>query len=99
MSVYVETVEDPKLEGIANKISQVLKIQGSINIQLRKDNDEYFVFEINPRISSTAGFRHKLGFKDVIWWLELVNGHTINYEYEIKAGIIGIKILDEFIFE
>lgn len=98
MSVYVETVKDTKFEDIANKISKALNIQGSINIQLRKDNDEYYVFEINPRISSTAGFRHQLGFKDVIWWLNLVNGDSVNCEYKMKAGIIGIKILDELVF-
>jgi len=98
MSVYVETVKDKALEHIADKISQILELRGSINVQLRKDGSDYSVFEINPRISSTVGFRNQLGFKDVIWWLDLLNKKNIEYGHGVEGGIIGIKTLDELLF-
>ncbi|NYG48467.1 carbamoyl-phosphate synthase large subunit [Bradyrhizobium sp. IAR9] len=54
-----------QLHGIADAI----KLNGSINVQLRLTADGPKVFEINPRFSSTVRFRHKLGFQDFIWSL------------------------------
>lgn len=98
MSVYVETVKDKAMEQIAEKISKVLELKGSINVQMRRDMDSYSVFEINPRISSTVGFRHQFGFKDVIWWLNMLDKNLVSFEFEIEPGIVGIRVLAEMIF-
>jgi len=61
-------VNDKFLE-IGTKIAYKLKLEGSINIQLRLHNGEPFIFEINPRFSSTVFIRSELGFNDVAWSL------------------------------
>lgn len=53
------------------KIAKSLEGDFFINVQLRLRNDIPYVFEINPRFSSTIMMRHKIGFKDLIWTLDL----------------------------
>ncbi|VVH65373.1 hypothetical protein BSPLISOX_1590, partial [uncultured Gammaproteobacteria bacterium] len=35
------------------------------------------VFEINPRISSTVGMRNLIGFQDVIWLINEIDGKNV----------------------
>lgn len=97
-SNYVETCIDPVIENIMDKIAKAFNLKGSINVQLRKDGNKYLIFEINPRISSTVAFRDKFGFKDLIWWIDLLDTGKCNIEYETKDGLIGIKTLNEKVF-
>ena len=98
MSVLVEVVQDPLLHDIACKVAKLFRLKGSINIQLRYHEGQYYIFEINPRISSTVVFRHMLGFKDVIWWLQILNNEPIEDVHYIDAGIIGLKTSSEQVF-
>lgn len=98
-SKFVELVTDDKLRKVANEIAQLVKLKGSINVQLRKHNGEYIPFEINPRISSTAAFRHEFGFKDILWWIEILDkNNEIKYEPKYKKGI-GVKTVGEVFFD
>lgn len=97
MTVWAESINDPKLNEICNEIAKIFDLKGSINIQLRKNNNEYYLFEINPRISSTVGFRYKIGFKDLIWWLDYLDKTKSLEKYEYTRDIIGVKTYDEVI--
>ena len=70
---WCETYYDSNLDAICRKVAESIELTGSINIQLRKNKGEYYIFEINPRFSSTVLIRYKLGFRDVIWSLEETN--------------------------
>lgn len=61
---------NPVIEKLLRTIAVYLDLQGSINIQLRLRASVPYVFEINPRFSSTVRFRYKLGFSDVIWSMQ-----------------------------
>lgn len=98
MSIRVETVTSAKIEQLAKQLADLLQLKGSINVQMRLTEKGYSIFEINPRISSTAGFRDKMGFHDVIWWLQCMDGESVDFGEQIGAGIVGIKTLDERIF-
>ena len=50
-------------------LADKLNLSGSINVQLRIKDDKFFIFEINPRFSSTVLMRAELGFNDVAWSL------------------------------
>ena len=54
---------------IGIKIAKKLQLDGSINIQLRLHEGVPYIFEINPRFSSTVFIRSELGFNDVAWSL------------------------------
>lgn len=98
MSRYVEVSRDDKFLQIADKVSKMFNLRGSINVQLRKDNEEYYVFEINPRISSTMGFRMCLGFNDASWWIDMLEKKPIE-KYKVPEGkIYGVRTVEEKIF-
>ncbi|MCM1082002.1 MAG: ATP-grasp domain-containing protein [Clostridium sp.] len=94
-SYQVELVKDKKLHEIAHKVATLLNLSGYINIQLMLKNKRYYIFEINPRISGTVRFRDGLGFRDVIWWLDMLDGKKVE-QYECKCKkAVGIKELNE----
>ena len=98
MSVSVECVSVPAITQLAKQTARALRLCGSFNIQLREKNGNYFVFEINPRLSSTTGFRHKMGFKDAVWWVELSEGKLLSGAYEPPVGMRGVKVTDDMVF-
>ena len=83
------TVEtNPEIEALLHVIGVHLNLQGSINVQLRLRSGIPYVFEINPRFSSTVRFRHKLGFLDVIWSIQDSLHHVVD---KYQAPIIGTR--------
>ncbi len=54
---------------IGIKVAKRLQLDGSINLQLRLHEGVPYIFEINPRFSSTVFIRSELGFNDVAWSL------------------------------
>jgi len=98
MSRCVELVDDPALADVADKIARMFKLRGSVNVQMRKKDDDYCVFEINPRISSTVGFRDKLGFHDVQWWIDMLKGKDIPKYIYPKGKVYGVRSVEEILF-
>ena len=94
-SSFVELTDLEEMDCIAKKIAKRIDLHGYINIQFRKDGKAYKIFEINPRISGTVYFRHMLGFKDVLWWLDMLDGEK-DFFYEKKfSRAIGVRELSE----
>lgn len=98
MSRYVELVRDEKFDDIADKAAKAFDLKGSINIQMRKKDDEYYVFEINPRISSTIGFRMKIGFNDVAWWIDMFEGREVQRFICPEGKVYGVRTVEEKMF-
>ena len=51
------------------------------------------IFEINPRFSSTAYMRYKLGFTDVLWSLKFFFDEPIELT-SVKTGSIFVRKQD-----
>ena len=98
MSRYVELSHDDKLIQIAERIARLFSLRGSINVQLRKKNEEYYVFEINPRISSTMGFRMLLGFNDASWWIDMMEKRKVEKYCIPRERIYGVRMVEEKVF-
>jgi carbamoyl-phosphate synthase large subunit len=92
-----EVVDDTEITGVLTELARALNLRGSINAQLRMTKKGPVVFEINPRFSSTVVFRHKLGFKDVIWSLEEKAGGEASPYTPPKTGIKFYKGYTEYI--
>lgn len=97
LSKFVELVHAEEVESIARKIAETTQLDGCINVQLRKHKGRFTPFEVNPRISSTAYFRHYFGFEDVKWWLDSKEGKPIAYTPKYSSGI-GVKTTREVFF-
>lgn len=94
-SNQVELVSENEFRLLAMRVADAFDLTGYINIQLRKSAGNLMIFEINPRISGTVRFRHMLGFSDVLWWLNLLDGID-NKEYKCEyTEAIGVRELNE----
>ena len=86
-SVFGQIVENDSIDQLLVKIATKLNLRGSINVQLRIVNGSPYVFEINPRFSSTVRFRDLFGFKDVLWVLEDQLEYTLSsYKKPLKSS-------------
>lgn len=86
MSIEAILVDEPYLHNIAQHIARDMGLIGSINIQSRRVGNDFIVFEINPRLSSTLLFRKKFGFDDAVWWLNVLLGKGYYYQRKFKSG-------------
>lgn len=92
-----EVVDEPEITRVLTELAKGLKLKGSINVQLRLTKKGPVVFEINPRFSSTVVFRHRLGFKDVIWSLEEKAGNPAFPYVPPKTGTKFYKGYTEYV--
>ncbi|WP_165176976.1 ATP-grasp domain-containing protein [Desulfovibrio sp. ZJ369] len=99
LSFFVELVKSPYMENLGKKIAPLVNLHGSINIQSRKLNNEHFIFEINPRLSSTVFFRNMIGFKDAHWWIQSLLGVQVDNFALTKHRFIGLRYFSEIQFE
>lgn len=96
-SNYGIKVNNAAIQSFLEQLAAVLKPSGSINIQLRMNKGIPYLFEINPRFSSTVLFRHKMGFKDVIWSIFAATGMPLPGYEEAPEGSEFFKGYEEYI--
>jgi carbamoyl-phosphate synthase large subunit len=80
-------VDNKEIESYVTTIAEALDIKGAINMQLRMTKNGPILFEINPRLSSTVVFRHKLGFEDLLWAIEDIANVPIRKYHKPIPGI------------
>jgi carbamoyl-phosphate synthase large subunit len=92
-----EVVASATIDALLERIAVALDLYGSINVQLRMTANGPMVFEINPRFSSTVGFRHRLGFHDFIWSLLERRGLAIDAYIPPRPGTRFYRCAHEII--
>ena len=90
---WAAVIEDTQATHMCKTIAEGLDLRGSMNVQMRLTEQGPRVFEINPRFSSTVLMRHHLGFTDVIWALEELQGNHVEFP-DIGSGQIMVRIQD-----
>ena len=101
MTGYAEIYKSEQLHETSRKIAEAYNLNGCINIQSRKHNGRHYVFEINPRISSTVYIRHRFNFSDLLWWISSLCGLK-GSETEAEIPDKGTAVLGytyEFFYE
>lgn len=93
---WAKVIEDGDTSRTCEALAEGLKLEGSMNVQLRLTAYGPRVFEINPRFSSTVLMRHKLGFTDVVWALEELQGKRVQFPV-IAAGHVLVRTQDAVI--
>jgi carbamoyl-phosphate synthase large subunit len=85
MTSHAVIKPEKKLEKYAKKIANEFNLNGSINIQSRKVDGTFYIFEINPRLSSTVFIRNYFGFNDLLWWIsDSMNLNLIKEDIKVK---------------
>ena len=85
---YITNYINEAINSMCKTIAEGLDLHGSMNIQLRITVNGPRVFEINPRFSSTTLMRHIVGFTDVLWVLDELEGKTVNFPTINEGSII-----------
>lgn len=96
-SGFGSVVQNEMIDALLIEIATQINLIGSINVQLRLANNVPYVFEINPRFSSTVAFRHLMGFEDVIWSIQDALGLTLSCYTKVKEGTKFYKGFNEYI--
>jgi carbamoyl-phosphate synthase large subunit len=84
-------VNNTEINKLLDSLSEKLDINGSINVQLRLVNNTPYLFEVNPRISSTVYFRYLFNFNDLIWSIE----DTLNIKILDNVKYDDLKIINK----
>ncbi len=88
---WAQVIRDDAVEQLCATIAHGLNLRGSMNVQLRITAAGPRVFEINPRFSSTALMRHLMGFTDVVWTLDELDGLAVNPS-AVPPGRVAVRI-------
>jgi carbamoyl-phosphate synthase large subunit len=88
---WARVISDDAVEQMCKEIAEGLGLRGSMNVQLRLTDAGPRVFEINPRFSSTVAMRHLLGFSDVAWTLDELDGRSVN-PASVPVGRVAVRI-------
>lgn len=98
ITVYGKVVRDkPEIDALLVRLAEAMDLHGSINAQLMLTSRGPFIFEINPRFSSTVVFRHLLGFQDVIWSVNERLGDPIPAYFAPANGVAFYRGTNEII--
>lgn len=95
---WAELICDPDVERFCKDIAVALDVHGCINIQLIRTAHGPMILEINPRISSTALIRHKMGFCDVSWLLAEASGRPLPSYQEKASCVVGVRTQGAAVF-
>jgi carbamoyl-phosphate synthase large subunit len=93
---WARVIDDAETSRMCEILAEKLNLRGSMNVQLRLTDQGPRVFEINPRFSSTVLMRHRLGFTDVVWALEELQGNRFGFPV-IAAGQVMVRVQDAVI--
>ena len=96
-SGYGEIIENNEINSLLETLAVKLNLIGSINVQLRINDNLPKIFEINPRFSSTVLFRHLFGFKDLEWSIKDLYGEKLDSYILPKVGSKFYKGFNEYI--
>jgi len=92
---FAKVVKNKKLENILIKFANKINLHGCINIQLKIIKNQFKVFDINPRLSSTVMMRNIIGFKDCVWWIKDFLKIKFSTKAKIKKNISVFKDFSE----
>jgi carbamoyl-phosphate synthase large subunit len=92
---FAKVEKNQKLENILINFARKINLHGSINIQLKIIKNQFKVFDINARLSSTVMMRNIIGFKDCVWWIKDFLKIKFSKKIKIKKNISIFKDFHE----
>ncbi|NRB72734.1 MAG: ATP-grasp domain-containing protein [Verrucomicrobiales bacterium] len=98
-TAQAEVVSSELIDHFLVMIGSRIDFEGCLNVQFRMKKGVPVVFEINPRISSTVMMRHKIGFEDLVWWIESRMRQSVPEFRQPDAGTKIFRLSDEVAFD
>jgi len=85
---HAKSIKNKKIEDVCKKIVQKLKPRGSINVQLKENNDGIFIFEINPRFSTTLVLSIESGVNEIDQNIMFYNKQNVKYIEHFRETVL-----------
>lgn len=89
-----EVVNVNEINQLIRQYCSILKPIGPTNFQFRKDNDTFYLLEINPRISSSTSLREGFGYNEAEMCIEFFINKIRPLNKAIKKGYAVRYIAD-----
>ena len=83
--IAVETIHDPKLQKICEKLMVKLDLNGVVNAEFFRTDTGYKIIEVNPRFSAGTSFSCMAGCNTVMNALRIAQGEECQFN-EVKPG-------------
>jgi carbamoyl-phosphate synthase large subunit len=92
-------IEDEKLDEFVTLLTKYFKPMGPTNYQFRKENDIYYLLEINARISSSTSIRTAFGYNEAEMCIDYFLLKKKPRAYTLKKGYAMRYYSDMIIYE
>lgn len=89
-------INNSEIEKQIFEFADILKPEGPVNFQFRCENGEYYLLEINPRISSSTSIRTAFGYNEAEMCIEWYLEHNAPADRTIKQGM-ALRFIDEWV--
>lgn len=87
-----------KIGDTCNKIIEKFNPKGPFNVQLKFFEDTPYIFEINPRLSTTSVLTDKVFGNEIDLFIENFNKEKINLKKKMKEGIFMARYEKEVFY-
>ncbi|CAA6799657.1 MAG: Unknown protein [uncultured Sulfurovum sp.] len=81
---YAQSIKHEKIEEICKKIVDLLNPHGSFNVQLKLLDNEVYIFEINPRFSTTLVLSVASGINEIDLAIQNFDKKEVDYIEDFK---------------
>jgi len=81
---HAQSIKHEKIEKICKKIVELLSPNGSFNVQLKLLDNEIYIFEINPRFSTTLVLSVASGVNEIDLAIQNFNKKEVEYIEDFK---------------
>lgn len=88
---WAEIIDDQAVVAQCRQVADGLALRGAVNLQLRLTAEGPRIFEMNPRFSSTVLMRHRLGFQDLLWAIDDLEGRDVAVP-ALRAGARAVRL-------
>lgn len=88
---WAKVVDVPDAIAQCVRLADALDLHGAINAQMRLTEAGPRIFEINSRLSSTVFIRHLMGFTDVAWLLDELEGKQVVFP-PLPIGAVAVRV-------
>ncbi|MFH2001414.1 MAG: ATP-grasp domain-containing protein [Planctomycetota bacterium] len=80
------TEHQPDIERICHRIVEVFDPRGPFNVQLKLDAGRIYIFEINPRLSTTSVLTSKAFAHEIDLVYKYRNQEAVNFQRRMQSG-------------
>jgi carbamoyl-phosphate synthase large subunit len=93
----ISIVCDENLSRLASHIGKEINVNGVVNMEFIKDNENYYLIDINPRFSAGVAFTNMAGYNMVINHLNCHSGKDIDVPCSYHEQLMTKRYYEEIL--